>query len=459
MVYGVFGFVIACHIVFWRLARNWHCLHCALLRSSGLLLAIRAQGIRIAAQSRFAAALANRLCRGYCVLHSKLEQHLGRLANRFDLDHWKHSIGGHVSQEIGARNDSELAIYQVKEELMQPEQVKILGGLRECLPGLVSVVIPTYNQVEFVRETFDSVLAQNYPRIEIIITDDGSVDGTSDVIKEYAARYPGKIVPVLSDKNTGIAANFNRGLNKVRGEYIAWLGGDDMMFPEKIGKQVGLLQQRSDAVGCCHDAEVFESPSGRVLGTFSLLMNGKPGFKEGGVELWFDASYFMLPSTVMVRSESVPAHGFDVRLKYANDWLLDIEIFRHGKCVVLNEVLGRYRRHANNVTGDTRARKQGNEDGMIALCIVDARYPELHALVKKRRAVFFLAAATSAFRDGDSKKFRDYLKVAISQGALVRSIALFVGLPIVGAYVIKQTALLPYQRSPLFMKLSKYIKG
>lgn len=330
---------------------------------------------------------------------------------------------------------------------------------RKYISGLVSVVIPTYNQIEFVRETFDSVLAQDYPCLEIIITDDGSEDGTSDVIEEYAARYPEKIVAVLSGKNTGIAANFNRGLNKVRGEYIAWLGGDDLMFPEKIRKQVELLHQRTDAVGCCHDAEVFESPSGKVLGIFSQLMNGKMGFKEGGVELWFDASYFMLPSTVMIRSEAVPAHGFDERLKYANDWLLDIEIFRHGKCVVINEVLGKYRRHANNVTGDARARNQGNEDGMIALCIVDSRYPELHRLVRKRRVVFFLAAATWAFRDGDLKKSRDYLKVAIHQGALIQSIALFVGLAIFGSYVIKQTALLPYQRSPFFIKLSKYFKG
>jgi glycosyltransferase involved in cell wall biosynthesis len=329
----------------------------------------------------------------------------------------------------------------------------------KIVSGLVSVVIPTYNQIEFVRETFDSVLVQDYPWVEIIISDDGSVDGTAEVIKEYAARYPEKIVPILSDKNTGIAANFNRGLNKVRGEYIAWLGGDDLMFPEKIRKQVELLQQRPDAVGCCHDAEVFESPSGRVLGFFSQLMNGTRGFREGGVELWFDANYFMLPSTVMIRSKAVPVHGFDERLKYANDWLLDIEIFRQGKCVVINEVLGKYRRHANNVTGDAQARKQGNEDGMIALCIVDARYPELHKHVRKRRVIFFLAAATWAFRDGDLKKSRGYLKIAIRQGALMRGVALFAGLSLFGPYVMKQTALLPYQRSSFFIKLSKYIKG
>lgn len=325
--------------------------------------------------------------------------------------------------------------------------------------GLVSVVIPTYNQIDFVRETFDSVLAQEYSNFEIIISDDGSIDGTVEVIQEYAVRYPDKIVAVLSDKNTGIAANFNRGLRKVRGEFIAWLGGDDLMFPEKLSMQVELLQQRVDAVGCCHDAEVFELPSGKVLGIFSQLMNGKRGFREGGVELWFDASYFMLPSTVMIRSEAVPPHGFDERLKYANDWLLDIEIFKQGKCVVINKVLGKYRRHANNITGNVLAKKQGNEDGMIALCIIDARYPELHNLVRKRRIVFFLAAATWAFRDGDLKKSRNYLKVAIYQGAIIRGVAMYFGLAIFGTYVLKQTALTPYQRSPFFMKLSKFIKG
>ena len=329
---------------------------------------------------------------------------------------------------------------------------------RKYISEMVSVVIPTYNQIEFVRETFDSALAQDYPIVEIIITDDGSVDGTPEVIKEYAARHPEKIVPILSDQNTGIAANFNRGLKKVRGEYIAWLGGDDLMLPGKISMQVKLMQQRPDAVGCCHDAEVFESPSGRSLGIFSELMNGKRGFREGGVELWFDANYFMLPSTVMVRSVAVPAHGFDERLKYANDWLLDIEIFRQGKCVVLNEILGKYRRHANNVTSDKSAREQGNEDGMVALSIVDARYPELHSLVRKRRVTFLLAAATWSFRDGNFKKSRDYLKVAIRQGALVRSILLFAGLALFGSYILKQAALLPYQRSPVFMMFSKYIK-
>lgn len=336
---------------------------------------------------------------------------------------------------------------------------KNLNSDRKKISGLVSVVIPTYNQKDFVHETIDSVLMQEYKNIEIIITDDGSKDGTTRIIQEYAAKYPDKIVPVYSDRNTGIAANLNRGLAKVRGEYIAWLGGDDLMFPGKVRKQIDLLDSRSDAVGCCHDAEVFNSSDGKIFGLFSRLMNNKSGFREGGVELWFDKSYFMLPSTVMIRSEAVPVHGFDERLKYLNDWLFDVEVFRQGKCIPLNEVLGRYRRHDNNVTGSDDSRKIGVEEGIISLSILDSRYPELYRFTRKARIANLLVAATQAFNIGDLKKSRDYLAIATRQGAVIRGPILFVGLRLLGPYINRQMAMKAYERSYLFLKLSKLIKG
>jgi len=336
---------------------------------------------------------------------------------------------------------------------------KNLHGDRKKISGLVSVVIPTYNQKDFVHETIDSVLVQDYKNIEIIITDDGSKDGTIRIIKEYAAKYPDKIVPVLSERNTGIAANLNRGLAKVRGEYIAWLGGDDLMFSGKIRKQVDLLDTRSDAVGCCHDAEVFNSIDGKIFGLFSMLMNKKSGLMEGGVELWFDTSYFMLPSTVMIRSEALPVHGFDERLKYFNDWLFDVEVFRQGKCIPLNEVLGRYCRHDNNVTGSVNARKIGIEEGIIALSILDSRYPELYRFTRKARITKLLVAFAQAFNSGDLKKSKDYLKIAIHQGAVIRGPILFIGLRLLGPFITRQMALNPLERSPLFVKLSKLIIG
>jgi hypothetical protein len=227
------------------------------------------------------------------------------------------------------------------------------------------------------------------------------------------------------------------------------------MLPTKIGKQVRMLQKRLDAVGCCHDAELFESPSGKILGIFSVLINGCE-FKEGGVELWFESSYMMLPSTVMIRASVVPAHGFDERLRYLNDWLFDVEIFKKGKCVVINEALVRYRRHTANVSGDAQARQIANEEKMIALGIVDARYPELHHLVKRRKQAFFYADAILSFKNSDIKKARHCLTAAAQQGAWFRSMVLLVALLFFGSYISKQMGLLRYQRSSVFIFLSKY---
>jgi glycosyltransferase involved in cell wall biosynthesis len=340
---------------------------------------------------------------------------------------------------------------------MQTPMVTDLGLSDDYVGNLVSVVIVTYNQVDYVGETLESVLAQDYQELQIIVSDDGSTDGTAQLIEKYAVRYPNKIVAVLSKKNTGISANFNRALTRVRGEYIAWLGGDDVMLPTKISKQVELMQRRLDVVGCCHDAELFESPSGKVLGVFSKLINGKQGFKEGGVELWFDTSYLMLPSTMLIRATALPKHGFDERLRYLNDWLLDVEIFRNGSCAAINEVLVKYRRHANNVSGNAEARALGDEEKMIALGIIEARYPELYYLVKQRKQKVFLAAAVASFGKGDMKRAMDFLKAAARLGAVARCAVFLVAMAIFGNYIARQMALVRYERSRLFIFISKYI--
>lgn len=346
------------------------------------------------------------------------------------------------------------APFKVRDELMQPH-ITNLDGSRELVSSMVSVVIPTYNQSSFIKETIDSVLFQDYPNLQIIVTDDGSTDGTAIIIQDYAQQYPDKVVAVVSEKNTGIPANFNRGFKQVKGEYIAWLGGDDLMLPGKISKQVNLLQQRPDALGCCHDAEVFQSHSGKVIGLFSELNNGPREFKEGGVELWFAPNYFMLPSTVMIRTAVAPAHGFDERLKYTNDWLFDVEVFRQGKCVPLNEVLGRYRRHEGNTTASPGLRATGHEEMLIALAIIEGRYPELYRYVKKKRKLMYLSLAVKVFREGDLRGAKNYLLIAIKNGLVLQGAIVFIALTLFGQYLSKQLSLPTYSKSSFFLKLTR----
>ncbi len=105
------------------------------------------------------------------------------------------------------------------------------------------------------------MLAQDYANVELVLSDDGSTDGTSDVLREYAERDPERVKLVASERNTGIAGAFNRALDAHTGDYIAWLGGDDVMLPGKLSRQVAVLETRPDVIGCCHDADVFDSAS------------------------------------------------------------------------------------------------------------------------------------------------------------------------------------------------------
>jgi len=102
---------------------------------------------------------------------------------------------------------------------------------------LVTIVTPTYNQADFLPETIDSVLAQDYPNIEYIVIDDGSTDHTSEILKQYDRRIHWE-----SQENMGQAATLNRGWEMGSGEIIGYLSSDDLLKPDAVSDSVnGLL--------------------------------------------------------------------------------------------------------------------------------------------------------------------------------------------------------------------------
>lgn len=104
-------------------------------------------------------------------------------------------------------------------------------------PGLVSVIIPTYNRAYIIGPTIDSVLAQTYRNFEIIVVDDGSKDDTRAVLEKY-----GDQVRYLYQPNAGLAAARNTGLAAARGEFIAFQDSDDLWLPWKLEVQVSVMR-------------------------------------------------------------------------------------------------------------------------------------------------------------------------------------------------------------------------
>ena len=209
----------------------------------------------------------------------------------------------------------------------------------------VSVAIITYNQRDLIPETLQSVLTQDYDDFEIVVADDGSVDGSQKLLLDYQHRYPNRIKLVLSEQNQGITKNCNKAFFACTGEYIAWLGGDDLFYPGKLKVQVAALEANKDCPLCYHSVEVFDSSSGQVLATINLKDPPKRPLSE---VLW--AGVGIASSSVMVRRACCPTAGFDESIAVASDWLFYLETLYHGCALRIDGVYGGYRRHADNAT-------------------------------------------------------------------------------------------------------------
>jgi len=262
----------------------------------------------------------------------------------------------------------------------------------------VSIAIITYNQIDFLKEAIESCLSQTFQDFEIIIADDGSTDETHEYVTSLA-ETDHRIVPVLSTTNTGVTSNSNRAFHACSGEFIAWLGGDDLMLPSKLEEQVALMESDPDCALCYHDVEVFESQTGKILRHFN---SGPKGLKprEGGAEALLIHGTINCGCATMVRRSACPEYGFDEKIPVASDWLHWIETTRNGSVKFLPKILGRYRRHAGNLTAKPRA---GDHEFLLTLGIIEARYPEMVSHTRKRRASLLYTQARRFDRGGNKQ--------------------------------------------------------
>ena len=113
---------------------------------------------------------------------------------------------------------------------------------------LVSVIIPVYNVLPYLREALDSVINQTYKNLEILVVDDGSTDGSGDVCDEYLSDHR---VIVIHQENRGLSGARNTALDRMTGEYVAFLDSDDTFMPEMIEKMLeAMIRNRTDISIC-----------------------------------------------------------------------------------------------------------------------------------------------------------------------------------------------------------------
>jgi glycosyltransferase involved in cell wall biosynthesis len=213
--------------------------------------------------------------------------------------------------------------------------------------GLVTVVIPCYNQAHFLGEAIESVLAQSYPNFEIIVVDDGSTDNTSEV----ASGYPSEKVRLLGQKNKGRSAARNLGLRQSRGEYVVFLDSDDRLLPEAL--EVGERELEA------HPECAFVSGHIRRIGADGSPLRTPPqALHKAHVKDHYARllryNYIWTTGPVMYRrSVFDTVDGFDSSLEPCEDWDIYLRIAGGYPVHHHGEVVAEYRQHDANTTHDS----------------------------------------------------------------------------------------------------------
>jgi glycosyltransferase involved in cell wall biosynthesis len=204
------------------------------------------------------------------------------------------------------------------------------------MTAVVSVVMPAFNEQAFIAEALDSVLAQSYKSVELIVVDDGSADRTAEIASAHGAR-------ILRRSHQGAAAACNAGLAAASGEYWVIFDADDVMPRERLERQVAYLEARSDI--------------GLTLGlTQAFVTPGEPRPKHYNAA-WDDGPFPACTGTMLARRELLDLVGpFDEArpIAYDLDWLARAKDagIRAGH---MDELALRYRIHPGNVTADRAA--------------------------------------------------------------------------------------------------------
>jgi hypothetical protein len=269
----------------------------------------------------------------------------------------------------------------------------------------VSIVIPVYNLRDFVAEAIESALAQSLPpgELEVIVIDDGSTDGSSDIARRYQSR-----IRYLRQENGGLSAARNTGIRASTAPFLAFLDADDRLHPDKL--RAGL--------------EVFDAhpATGLVYSGFHYIdEKGRPlpqrgwSHAEGDVFAELVLGNLIHPHQALVRREPVEsARGFDERLTSAEDWDLWLRVSRRGvlwACV--DRPLADYRIRPGSMHQNP-TRMAENRVAVLEKVFAD---PELPAAVVQLRGPAFerayLVSAAEHYRAGNHAAGAHWLGMAV----------------------------------------------
>ena len=234
-------------------------------------------------------------------------------------------------------------------------------------PPLVSIGVPVYNGERFLREALDSLLGQDYPNLEVIISDNASTDSTSQICREYARR-DSRVAYHPAEKNMGVIWNFSRVFELARGEYFMWAAFDDLRDPRYVSVCVAALESRPDAVLCTTDLR-FIDENGQTIDARASDFGVRPTGSTAWARLLqvarcgvaYDIYGLVRRSALGQVRKSVLTWGFD--------FVILLEICLRGAVLLVPEPLFSYRRfQAKWLQGVAFLQTSTSQQGSVPVC-------------------------------------------------------------------------------------------
>lgn len=250
----------------------------------------------------------------------------------------------------------------------------------------ISVIIPTYNSEAFVTGTLETVYSQIYKQFEVIVSDDGSTDRTTDVVEAVFSKYPTILSRLLRGKHAGPGAARNRGIEAASSEWLAFIDSDDLWYEVKLNVVVGYIKQTPAVDLWCH-SEISKKNERRIPLRHYKNFNAS---LDPLLSLYRKNS--LSTSAVVVRRKLLLEAGlFDESLPSAQDYDLWLKIAcAKAKIGYIKEVLGEYCVRSGNISAHI-------ENRLRCLLVIGERYFNQVKQRSRIPAIDFLKFRSNAF--------------------------------------------------------------
>jgi glycosyltransferase involved in cell wall biosynthesis len=280
----------------------------------------------------------------------------------------------------------------------------------------VSICIPTYNRKDYLKETLDSIFAQTYKDYEVVIVDDGSADGTAEMIKNagYAVRY-------YWQKNAGEAAARNRLVELAEGKFITFIDSDDLLMPDAVERMMNAVETEDEEV-IVYGSYLRIDENGKIYGRSKQNLCSGQITKQLFQDILVHSCGSMFPKRAIEE-----AGGFDESLRVCSPYVLFLRLSLKYRFIALVEPMFKRRRHRDNLSAISK------DNRLTELKVLEKFYYQEggRCVIPEKLAMRRLSEETyrvgkCALEEGEYQEAKDYFRTSLRYHLNPKSLAMWI---------------------------------